>query len=88
MSGVSRQQINGHVLTPQGFVRGTLTIVDGRIAGIEGTPISEGQARVSAEPPSMPMSTSREAAPFFSWSSSTACSGVGALGRKAERSAT
>ena len=53
MSG-SRQQLSGNVLTPQGFIRGTLTIVDGRIAGIEGQPISEGQARVSAEPLILP----------------------------------
>jgi N-acetylglucosamine-6-phosphate deacetylase len=45
----SRQALHGNVLTPQGFIRGKLTIVDGRIAGIEGQPISEGQARVSAE---------------------------------------
>ena len=32
MSG-DRQQLSGHVLTPQGFIRGTLAIVDGRIAG-------------------------------------------------------
>ncbi len=31
-----------------------MTIVDGRIAGIEGQPISEGQARVSAEPLILP----------------------------------
>ena len=43
MSG-SRTQLTGHVLTPQGFIRGTLTIVDGRIAGIEGHAISEGEA--------------------------------------------
>ena len=51
---VSRRQLAGHVLTPQGFIRGTLSIVDGRIAGIEGTPISEGQARISAEPLILP----------------------------------
>ena len=49
-----RQEISGNVLTPQGFVRGKLTIVDGRIAGIEGQPISEGQARISAEPLILP----------------------------------
>ena len=53
MSG-DRQQLSGQVLTPQGFIRGTLTIVDGRIAGIEGQAISEGQARVSAEPLILP----------------------------------
>ena len=29
---VSRQQLSGHVLTPQGFIRGTLSVVDGRVA--------------------------------------------------------
>jgi N-acetylglucosamine-6-phosphate deacetylase len=51
---VSGMQLSGQVLTPQGFIRGTLTIVDGRIVGIEGQPISEGQARVSAEPLILP----------------------------------
>ena len=51
---VPRASLIGQVLTPQGFVRGTLTIVDGRIARIEGQPISEGQARVSAEPLILP----------------------------------
>jgi N-acetylglucosamine-6-phosphate deacetylase len=51
---VSRTQLSGHVLTPQGFIKGTLSIVDGRIAGIEGSPISEGQARISAEPLILP----------------------------------
>jgi len=36
----------------------------------------------------MPIRINREALPLFSWSSSTACSGVGAEGRKADRSAT
>ena len=51
---VQRAQLSGNVLTPQGFVRGKLNIVDGRIAGIEGAPISEGQARVSGEPLILP----------------------------------
>jgi N-acetylglucosamine-6-phosphate deacetylase len=50
----SPQELHGNVLTPQGFIRGKLAIVDGRIAGIEGQPISEGQARVSAEPLILP----------------------------------
>jgi hypothetical protein len=37
--------------------------------------------------PSMPIRTRRDVVPFFSWSSSTACSGVGAEGKNAERSA-
>jgi len=44
--------------------------------------------RVASSPPSMPTRIRREALPFFSWSSRTACSGVGADGRNAERSAT
>ena len=51
---VQRAQLSGNVLTPQGFIRGKLNIVDGRIAGIEGKPISEGQARVSGEPLILP----------------------------------
>ena len=48
----------------------------------------EASPRVAAVPPSMPMSTSFEATPVRNWSSSTACSAVGAEGRKADRSAT
>ena len=44
---MSRHELKGHILTPQGFVRGTLTVVDGRIAGIDGQPISEGEARLA-----------------------------------------
>jgi N-acetylglucosamine-6-phosphate deacetylase len=52
MSG--SRQLTGHVLTPQGFIRGTLSVVDGRIAAIEGQAISEGEARLSAEPLILP----------------------------------
>ena len=49
MSVVTR--IAGHVLTPQGFVRGTVEIEDGRIARIDGVPISEGEARHAGDSP-------------------------------------
>ena len=51
---MTKSQIAGHVLTPQGFVRGTLDIVDGRIAGISGKPISEGEARHADGPLVLP----------------------------------
>ncbi len=47
-------KITGNVLTPQGFVRGTLAIVGGRIAAIEGRPVSEGEARDGAGPLILP----------------------------------
>jgi N-acetylglucosamine-6-phosphate deacetylase len=46
--------IAGHILTPQGFVRGALRIRDGRIDAIEGQPISEGEARLGADPLILP----------------------------------
>jgi N-acetylglucosamine-6-phosphate deacetylase len=51
---MTKSQIAGHVLTPQGFVRGTLDIDDGRIAGISGRPISEGEARYADGPLVLP----------------------------------
>jgi len=51
---MTKSQIAGHVLTPQGFVRGTLDILDGRIAGISGQPISEGEARHAEGPLILP----------------------------------
>jgi N-acetylglucosamine-6-phosphate deacetylase len=51
---MTKSQIAGHVLTPQGFVRGTLDVVDGRIAGISGQPISEGEARHADGPLVLP----------------------------------
>jgi N-acetylglucosamine-6-phosphate deacetylase len=42
--------IHGNILTPQGFVQGQIVFgADGRIERIEGTPISEPQARASKE---------------------------------------
>jgi N-acetylglucosamine-6-phosphate deacetylase len=51
---MTKSQIAGHVLTPQGFVRGTVDILDGRIAGISGQPISEGEARHADGPLVLP----------------------------------
>jgi N-acetylglucosamine-6-phosphate deacetylase len=51
---MTKSQIAGHVLTPQGFVRGTVEILDGRIAGITGQPISEGEARHADGPLVLP----------------------------------
>lgn len=39
------QTIEGYVLTPQGFVRGTLMQQGGRIAAISGEPVSESEVR-------------------------------------------
>lgn len=48
------QELQGHVLTPQGFVHGTLQHAGGRISAIEGTPVDEAQARASALPLLLP----------------------------------
>jgi len=43
---------DAYVLTPQGFVRGSLALQDGgRIAGIDGTPVSESEVRHGAALP-------------------------------------
>ncbi|MBV8380670.1 MAG: N-acetylglucosamine-6-phosphate deacetylase [Paucibacter sp.] len=41
--------IRGHILTPEGFVRGTLHVAQGRIARIEGERVSESEVRHGAE---------------------------------------
>jgi N-acetylglucosamine-6-phosphate deacetylase len=41
----STQRIEGHILTPNGFVRGVLEHAGGRIARVHGTPVSEHEAR-------------------------------------------
>jgi N-acetylglucosamine-6-phosphate deacetylase len=46
--------IQGHILTPQGFVRGQLWHDAGRIAGIDGQPVDEAQVRASALPVVLP----------------------------------
>jgi N-acetylglucosamine-6-phosphate deacetylase len=44
----SPQRIEGHILTPQGFVQGVLEHAGGRIVHIHGTPASEREARNGA----------------------------------------
>lgn len=52
---MSTTTLQGHILTPQGFVRGTLsTTPEGRIAAITGTPVDEKVVRDSAEPIVLP----------------------------------
>lgn len=47
--------LQGHILTPQGFVRGTLsTTPEGRIAAITGTPVDEKTVRDSDQPLVLP----------------------------------
>lgn len=46
--------LHGCVLTPQGFVRGMLHHAAGRIAAIEGEPLTEQAARASGEPLLLP----------------------------------
>ncbi len=47
-------RIHGHILTPQGFVQGTLHHTDGRITAIEGTPVTQAAARASDLPLLLP----------------------------------
>ncbi len=46
--------LQGHVLTPRGFIRGTLEHVAGRIVAIEGSPVSEAEARSGSAPLLLP----------------------------------
>ena len=43
--------IEGHVLTPQGFVRGRVRIDGARIAAVEGDPVGEAEARADTRRP-------------------------------------
>jgi N-acetylglucosamine-6-phosphate deacetylase len=43
----SARHLDGAILTPQGFVSGRLHLRDGRIVGLEGTPVTEDAARKS-----------------------------------------
>lgn len=43
--------LQAHILTPQGFVRGRLVLDGARIAAVEGTPVSEDEARASTTLP-------------------------------------
>jgi N-acetylglucosamine-6-phosphate deacetylase len=40
-------RLEGHILTPQGWLRGSLEHAGGRIARIDGTPVDEAQARAA-----------------------------------------
>jgi N-acetylglucosamine-6-phosphate deacetylase len=46
--------LQGHVLTPQGFVRGVLHVERGRIASVAGSPADEAAARAGSEPLLLP----------------------------------
>ena len=46
--------LQGHILTPQGFVRGELAQQDGRISAIHGLPVSEDCVCASTEPIVLP----------------------------------
>jgi N-acetylglucosamine-6-phosphate deacetylase len=48
------QALHGHVLTPQGFVRGDLLHSEGRIQSISGSPVDESVARASDLPLLLP----------------------------------
>jgi N-acetylglucosamine-6-phosphate deacetylase len=47
-------RLSGHILTPAGFVRGTLGLADGRIASIEGDAVDEASARAGTAPLLLP----------------------------------
>lgn len=44
-------KIEGHILTPAGFVRGTLEVSGTRIAALRGTPVAEDAVRAQADTP-------------------------------------
>ena len=54
MPAAAPQSLHGHVLTPQGFVHGTLTARDGRIVAVAGMPVSEAVVRASELPIVLP----------------------------------
>ena len=48
-------RLSGHILTPEGFVEGTLGFDSaGRIGGLMGTPVPEEEARASSLPLILP----------------------------------
>ena len=52
---MSATSLQGHILTPTGFVYGSLHMgADGRIAGITGEPVSEAQVREGSAPIVLP----------------------------------
>ena len=48
---MKQTQIEGHILTPGGFVRGALTMAQGRIAHLAGEPVAEADVRADARMP-------------------------------------
>ena len=44
-------QLHGHLLTPDGYLRGSLRVADGRIAAIEGQPVDEATVRADTTRP-------------------------------------
>lgn len=44
-------KIEGHILTPEGYVRGTLALEGDRIAALHGTPVAEDAARADVNTP-------------------------------------
>ena len=52
---MSATSLQGHILTPAGFVHGSLHLgADGRIAAITGEPVSEAQVREGGAPIVLP----------------------------------
>ncbi len=51
---MSATRIDGHILTTQGFVRGTLVHEHGRITQLQGTPANQAQVRAAGEPLVLP----------------------------------
>ena len=54
MAAVAVQTLHGHILTPQGFVRGSVKARDGRIAAVKGAPVAEAEVRTSGLPLVLP----------------------------------
>jgi len=48
---VAMTELRGHLLTPAGFLRGQLRVVDGRIAAVDGDPVTEAQVRADTATP-------------------------------------
>jgi N-acetylglucosamine-6-phosphate deacetylase len=51
VSGMSAafDRVDGHILTPQGFVQGFLEHADGRVLRVEGVPVGESSVRLEAQ---------------------------------------
>lgn len=50
-AAMAARRIEGHLLTPQGFVRGEIALAEGRIVALSGTPVGEHEARADATRP-------------------------------------